>query len=141
MWVQVTRMEQAKYEDSVMEEARLKMLNSMMKNLDSETASNQSIAQKDAYLHINSSVKLHIENGTLHISGMTCSKKVIVEGTYKEKKSSPVVLAQEKIKKELNLSTAKWRNYKFENLNIVKTGGNEFVLGTTNGQINSQDSE
>ena len=138
----IEKLSEVFYKDEIYEQARVKMLDSLKKNMDSETVSNQSIAQKDAYLHINKSVKLHIENGTLHISGMACSKKVIKEATkHKNPSKNPVIIAQGRIQKELNLSTPKWRNYKFENLNIVNTGGNSFELGTSNGAIETKETE
>jgi len=127
----IKTLESASYDDATMEIARLKLLTSLLKNRDEKTQSNQSKAQQDAYYHLtgNGSVKLHIENGTLHIFGMSISKKVIEPAKKPAKASSnPIIIAQYKIQKDLNLSTPKWRNFKFEQFDIVKTGGENFSL-------------
>ena len=127
----IKALESVTYEDAIMESARVKMLTSLIKNQDAKTQSNQSKGQQDAYYNLtdNGSVKLHIENGTLHIYGMSVSKKVIEPAKKPSKVSSnPMVIAEGKIKKDLNLSTPKWRNFKFEQFDVVKTGGNTFAL-------------
>ncbi len=136
----IKTLESASYDDAIMESARLKMLNSLIGNKDAKTQSNQSKAQQDAYYKLteNSSVKLHIENGTLHIFAMEISKKVIEPAKKpKAKSSNPLVIAEYRIKKDLNLSTAKWRNFKFEQFDVIKTGGNTFTLNIGTGSIES----
>lgn len=128
----IKTLESASYDDAVMESARVKILTSLLKNQDAKTQSNQSKAQQDAYIKLteNGSVKLHIEQRTLHIFAMEISKKVISPATKEKSKSNnPLVIAEYKVKKDLNLSTAKWRNFKFEGFDTIKTGGNTFNIG------------
>ena len=136
----IKTLESASYDDAIMESARIKILGSLLKNQDVKTQSNQSKAQQDAYYKLteNGSVKLHIEQGSLHIFAMEISKKVVEPAKKpKAKSSNPLVIAEYKVKKDLNLSTAKWRNFKFEQFDVIKTGGENFSLKLGTGSLES----
>lgn len=116
--------------DGLKEEARVKILNSLEKNAKEETKSNQSIGQLNAYVHINKAVKLHIEKGELYIYGMAISKEVLVEAVNPKKKTSNPLLQMESVlKKELNLSTSKFRMFKFSVLKNVRVSGRVLSFG------------
>lgn len=88
-----------------------KLINSFEKNQNKETASNSSHAQNENYFNITNSVRLHFETGRLYIYGMTISKTVLVKGEYKPVNSRELTLCQNAIKKHLNFSTTKFRQY------------------------------
>lgn len=100
------------------------------KNQNPETASNGSQAQKDAYIQITPSVKLHIETGKLHIYGLTVQKKVIVKGVFKPTNSRELTLCQNAVKKYFNFSTSKFRQYIVDEntLTGVKIKGESYEL-------------
>ena len=103
---------------------------SFEKNQNPETASNGSIAQKDAYIQITPSVKLHIETGKLHIYGLAVQKTVIVEGVYLPTNSRELTLCQNAIKKYFDFSTAKFRQFIVDEntLKGVRIKGESFEL-------------
>lgn len=107
-----------------------KLKTSFEKNLNKETKSKGSNAQNDAYYPITKAVRLHLESGKLFIYGMTQSKKVIVKGTYKPVNSRELTLCQNKIKKYFNFSTAKFRQYAINPVQIdaVKLAGDIFEI-------------
>jgi len=102
-----------------------KLTESFEKNMNKETSSNQSKAQNESYFNITDAVRLHLETGKLYIYGMTISKTVIVKGEYKTVNSRELTLCQNAIKKHLNFSTAKFRQYAIdpEQLEAVKIAG------------------
>lgn len=63
--------------------------------------------KRGQYLHIAPNLQLNLVDNTLEITGKVHSKVVLVPGTYKEKNSRPLTIAQNRIKKEL--PSAKWR--------------------------------
>lgn len=107
-----------------------KLTQSFENNQNKETASNQSQAQKDAYIQITPSIKLHIESGKLHIYGLTVQKKVIVKGVYKPTNSRELTLCQNEVKKYFDFSTSKFRQYIVDEniLTGVKIKGESFEL-------------
>jgi hypothetical protein len=88
------------------------MIASFEKNKNSETASNASKGQSEAYEQITPGIKLHIESGEIHIYALGVSKKVLVKGTYKDVKHGQKWFIQNEIKKACNFSTAKYKNFK-----------------------------
>ena len=85
---------------------------SFVKNQNPETASKQSIAQKDAYIPITNAIKLNKETNLLHIYALAMWKdEPIVKGTYKEVKSRPLTIAKNAVKKYFDFTTAKYRNF------------------------------
>ena len=101
--------------------ARLELIVSMIKPNE-----NRSNGQKDAYTPIFSGVKVHNETGVLYIYGYRVSKKVLVEGEYKEVKSSPKTLAKKEIQKLLK--TGKFAQYAIEVGNTLKAQGETIEL-------------
>lgn len=115
-------LKKSRFDDLMKEQARLKLLNSMEGNLGTNK-SNQSLAQIKAYIHIGKAVKLHIEKRELYIYGMSISKTVVVHGVSKKKSENPMVIAENAVKKELNLSTPKYRMFKFSKLDELRVSG------------------
>lgn len=90
-----------------------KMIDSFVNNQNEETQNNQSKAQKDSYIHIPgvNGVKINKETKQIHIYAMAIYKEVIVKGEYKPVNSRELTLCQNEIKKHLNFTTAKYRNF------------------------------
>ena len=102
-----------------------KLTESFEKNQNKETQSNQSKVQNENYFNITNAVRLHLETGKLFIYGMTLHKTVLVKGEYKPVNSRELTLCQNAIKKYLNFSTAKFRQYAIDpvQLEAVKIAG------------------
>ncbi len=107
-----------------------KLADAFRKNMNPETQSAQSLAQKDAYLNISPCIKLHIETGKLHIYALAHSKVVLIKGEYKTVNSRELTLCQNEVKKYFNFSTAKYRNFIVEpsQLSGVNISGEKVVL-------------
>jgi len=99
------------YSAELVKEAISKMIASFEKNSDSETASNQSNAQKDAYTKVTDCIKMHNETGELYIYAIGHSKVVTKPIEYKPVNSKPLTLAQNAVKKYFDLTTAKYRSF------------------------------
>lgn len=102
-----------------------KLLDSFIANQNKETQSNQSIGQQAAYLTINNTTKLCLATGQIHIYAMAINKQVLKAGEYKNVNSRELTLCQNEVKKVLNFSTSKYRQFivSKENLTAVKMQG------------------
>ena len=111
-------------------EAIEKLKTSFINNMNKETASNQSIAQKETFTVISDAVKVHNETKQIYIYGLAVSKKVIEKGEYKTVNSRPLTIAQNEVKKFFNFSTDKYRQFIVnpENLSSVKINGQELEV-------------
>ena len=108
---------ESEFEVELLEEARLALLASLIRP--NEKRSN---GQKDAYIVINNAIKLHRETLDIFIYAFCESKKVIIEGEYKTVNSRPLTLAKNLIKK--GFRTAKFRQYRLEEVSMLKSGDN-----------------
>jgi len=88
-----------------------KLLGNFIKNMNPETASNQSKAQKDAYIHVAPSIKMNKETKNFHIYALRVSKTILVEGDYKPSNPRPLTVAQNAVKKYFDFTTIKYKNY------------------------------
>ena len=106
------------------------LLESFINNQNKETASNQSIAQQTAYINLTPCLKYNFETGLLYLHGEKISKKVIVPIEYKQVNSRIDTLCKKSIKKVLNFSTEKYREFVItpDQLKRVKMNGTEWVL-------------
>lgn len=106
------------------------LLESFINNQNKETASNQSIAQNSAYINITPCLKYNFETGLLYLYGAKISKKVIVPIEYKPVNSRIDTLCKKSIKKVLNFSTEKYKQFIItpDQLKRVKMNGSEWVL-------------
>lgn len=111
-------------------EAIEKMKTSFINNMNKETASAQSLAQKDTFTVISDAVKVHNETKQIYIYGLAVAKKVIEKGEYKSVNSRPLTIAQNEVKKYFNFSTDKYRQFIVnpENLSSVKINGLELDI-------------
>lgn len=109
------------------------MVEKMLANQNSETKSNQSIAQSEMYERINGCVKMHTETKNVHLYALAVSKTIVVEGEYKETESTLEAkqkIAIERYCKKINkeLPTTKFRNFVIEvgQLEKINAMGKEF---------------
>lgn len=111
-------------------EAIEKLKTSFINNMNKETASAQSLAQKDTFTVISDAVKVHNETKQIYIYGLAVAKKVIEKGEYKSVNSRPLTIAQNEVKKYFNFSTDKYRQFIVnpENLSSVKINGLELDI-------------
>lgn len=91
--------------------AKNEMINSFVNNRNKETQSKQSTAQENTYLNIAPGIRLHKETGQVYIYALHVSKEVLIKGEYKKVNSRNKTIAKKAIKKYLDLSTAKFRNF------------------------------
>lgn len=82
---------------------------------------NRSEGQKDAYTVIMGGVKVHNETGLLYVFGYSVKKEVLVEGTYKQVKSSSLTIAKNEIRKFMK--STKYRQFKIDVGNQLKCVG------------------
>lgn len=95
------------------EKARIALIEAFLKPNE-----NRSNGQKNAYYVINSCIKVHIETGEVYIYGYRENKKVLVEGTYKETKSSALTIAKNELRRLLK--TNKFKHFKLSNIDSLK---------------------
>jgi flagellar biosynthesis component FlhA len=112
----LVKLNEAKFENPLLEKARIEMIETKTKNLNKETASNQSLAQTDAYVSIAPNVRLHKETYSFKVTGFKVKKEVIVPIEYKAVNSSPLTIAKKKVGKEINLLMDNFRQFSFENM-------------------------
>lgn len=85
---------------------------------------NQSQAQRDAYTHICSGVKVHNETGKMYIFGYSVGKTVIKEGVPTKNKG--VMSAKDELRKLLK--TSKYRQFSIEVGNTLRANGDTIEL-------------
>lgn len=111
--------------------AVIKITDSLIKNQNRETASVGSKAQSDAYFNLNDTVRLHLESRKLYIFAQMLKKTVIVEGEKQTRNKRDLTKAQDAIKKYLNFSTIKYRQFIIDEANImgnVSSSGDTFSI-------------
>jgi hypothetical protein len=114
----------------LIKQAHENVLNSLLKNKDTETQSNQSKAQQDTYYPVTNSIKMHLETRQLYIYALSVNKLVLKKGEYKTVKSKDLTLAQNAVKKHFDLTTNKYRQFivDADRLACVKMGKESFEL-------------
>lgn len=85
-------------------QAAKELLDAFKKNANPETASNQSIAQKEAYTHITGNIKRHNGTGVYYLFAYCQSKKVHYRAERKPVNSRPLTIEKDKIRKTLRTS-------------------------------------
>jgi phosphoribosylformylglycinamidine (FGAM) synthase PurS component len=103
--------------------AKDSLLNSLIKNKDKETASNQSLAQTNAYVNVTNCIRLHIESNSLKMYCKAFSKEVVKPVEYKETKSNELTIAKNKLAKKLKLKHTQYRQFTINKINSIKTNG------------------
>jgi len=82
----------------------------------------------DNFIHLNNGLKMHQETHELYVYGMEISKKVLVEGEYKEDTRKPLTKAKDYIRSFLR--TSKFRQYKIERAECFTVKGDTLVFET-----------
>jgi hypothetical protein len=84
----------------------------------------RSEAQKNAGTPIvNNKLIYFPETGNFNVWGFLISKKILVPGEYKSRKSSPVVAEKNRLKKELNFATANFRRFTLTKIKEFRING------------------
>lgn len=78
-------------------EIRTDMIEGLLNNLNSDTASEQSIAQRETYEYICNSVKRHKETGEIYVFGKAHTKQVLIEGIYPQSTQLPETMQKNAI--------------------------------------------
>jgi hypothetical protein len=89
----------------------------------------RSEAQQDAKISIVPGIlNFYPETGNFIIFGMVIKKEVVEIGEYKKINSRPLTVEKNRIKKELNFRTAKFRNYILENVKNFSIQGQTLLI-------------
>lgn len=73
-------------------------------------------------------VKVHLETGNLHVSGLTMRKDVIVKATYRKVNSKPETIAKQEV--EAMLPSAKYRQFRLDGVTVAKLNGDTLEIST-----------
>lgn len=93
-----------------------------------EDRTNQSKGQADAYIKLNSSVKMHKETMDVFIGGFINSKQVIQEGEYPKKNKREKTKCKDAIKKHCDLRMSKYRQYKVGKMDQISVTGSTLQI-------------
>lgn len=80
----------------------------------------------DNFIHLDNGLKMHQETHEFYVWGMEISKKVLVEGEYKEDTRKPLTKAKDYIRSFLR--TSKFRQYKIERAELFTIKGDTLVF-------------
>lgn len=110
--------------------ARRELLASKDDNTKDETRTVASQAQIDAYETLCNNVRIHKATFELHLSAFLVKKTVIEAIQYKTVNSAEKTLAKKAIEKELDLATAKYRTFKFSNMDqtVISINGDQIEI-------------
>lgn len=109
--------------------AATELLNSRLNSLAKGIGHNDAYTCEDVYQTVNANtmgVKIHKENGELHIVGLMEHKTVLEPGEYKEVKSSAKTIAKNAIRAQL--PSTRFRQYRFNNVTSAKLNGETLEL-------------
>jgi len=83
---------------------------------------------KDAYVVIAQGIKLCVETGEVHVSGLAHTKVVLEPGIWPKVNSRPLTIVKKELSKDLPV--ARWRQFAIvpENLQSARLQGTELVL-------------
>ncbi len=110
--------ENSKFDEQIIAQAKTKILASLQ-----NTSKKRRDSQKDAYEILANGVKKHKDSGDIFIYGISCRKTVLKKGEYKTVNSRPLTLAQNELKKALNLKTYKYRQFNVGQSDNIKMRG------------------
>jgi hypothetical protein len=111
----------------IIKEAQTNLIESLENNRNKVTASNQSKAQNESYITLESGARMHIDTKQIQVYGLLISKTVLVAGEPKKKvNSKPLTIAKKAIEKYLNFSAFVTFNVENENT-IINMTGNTFT--------------
>lgn len=107
------------------------LITSLRKNI-SENLSDRTVnsqAQTNAYINIGNGLRVNIESNQLHVFGLFINKTVLINGMQKKAiNSSQKTIAKNKLQKELNLKSNKFRTFIIDNATNLKIKGNVIQL-------------
>jgi hypothetical protein len=87
----------------------------------------RSQAQKDAYIHINEALKIHVDTMKLYVFGSKVKKTIIEEADYGADTRKPLTKAKDELRKLMK--SAKYRQFIFKLDGMsIKTNGEELVF-------------
>lgn len=102
--------------------AQTELLNSLIKPNEAKSQ-----AQKEAYIHINEAIKIHVDTFELFIFGMKERKTIKEAVDYGADTRKPLTKAKDELRKLMK--SAKYRQFKFKlNGMSVKTNGEELIF-------------
>lgn len=107
--------------------AKSELENSLI-NPDKVRSEAQINAYADLFPENPGKVRFCPNTGEISIFAHLVKKEIIEVGEYKTTKSRELTLAKNKIKKELNFATEKFRNYIVANIDQVKVNGNTIEI-------------
>ena len=84
-------------------------------------------------------LKVHRETETLELSGLSVTKKILIEGNAPIRNKRPLTIEQDKIKSRLTLS--RWRTFKLDNITEIRRKGDTLFFGETVTQLAEQSGE
>lgn len=112
---------------STLKIAHNELIESGEKNL-SDEKTNQSIAQRDAYIHLTPGVKMHKETCNVFVYGYVNSKTIKVHGEYPARNKRVKTICKEAIKHHCNLRLNKYRQYNIGEMDKLNISGSTFVV-------------
>jgi hypothetical protein len=102
---------------------------SRTESLDKGVGNNSAYTGADAYAPTAiKGVKVHLETGNLHISGLTMRKDVIVKANYRTVNSKPETIARQEV--EAMLPSAKFRQFRLDGVTVAKLNGDTLEVST-----------
>ena len=107
--------------NALIEEARLILIDAFI-NPDE----NRSNGQKNAFTKIFAGVDVNNETGLLYVYGYRENKTVLVKGEYPTKKSKPITIAKDELRKLLR--TGKFKRFALEIGNEIRANGETLEL-------------
>ena len=109
--------------------AAAKIRASRTESLDKGVGNNSAYTGADAYAPTAiKGVKVHLETGNLHVSGLTMRKDVIVKATYRKVNSKPETIARQEV--EAMLPSAKYRQFRLDGVTVAKLNGDTLEIST-----------
>lgn len=115
--------------DGIKRIACQELVDSLKESLKRGIGNNSAFTCKDTYVQTGlKGVKLHPENGELHITGYLVNKQVIEKGEYKSVKSSEKTIAKNELRKIGRIGKIRQYVLTPENLKSVKLNGKTIVI-------------
>jgi len=106
------------------------LLESAKKNLspDLSQRTKNSQARTNAFTTITKGVSVNFNTREFYVEGFVVQKKVLIPGTYPERKKRDKTIAKDFIKKDLDFRMLKYRSYFLKEIKEVRMNGTELVI-------------
>lgn len=102
------------------------LIASLQNSLEKGIGNNDAYTCADTYTPVCKGVKVHKENGELHVFGFSMGKTVLEAGEHKKVKSSEKTIAKNKLRK--GLKSGKFRQFAFGNVASARIEGKTLVF-------------